>query len=298
MPGAHHLPVSRLVVSLRRLAGRRCRRARAFPDLDLREYGLEPVRMQVVLGFVFVCLAGKPPPLEQMWAPFAGGVRAASVRGHGPARPLYLEHWDVDWKIAMDNYLESYHVPIGHPGLNRMFTPDYEDQVNVPAALPAASAGCASAPSSHWSERMYQRHVGRGDAQHLPEPQRRSWSFYSCCRISASTSFPSRWISSRCCRADRASALIRGAAFALPDERREMRIVRWLGNRINRQVSAEDEFLCRRVQRGLASQQLSSPGPLSRIENCMLEFHDLLRERIPEVRSAGAAGALRLEPAA
>lgn len=78
---------------------------------------------------------------------------------------------------------------------------------------------------------------------------------------------------------------IRGASFALPDERREMRIVRYLSARINRQVQREDKFLCRRVQLGLASASYE-PGPLSRLENCMLEFHQLLRERIPEVRQA------------
>jgi len=76
---------------------------------------------------------------------------------------------------------------------------------------------------------------------------------------------------------------IRGASFALPDERREMRIVRYLSGRINRQVQREDEFLCRRVQLGLASASYE-PGPLSRLENCMYEFHQLLRERIPELR--------------
>jgi hypothetical protein len=41
------------------------------------------------------------------------------------------------------------------------------------------------------------------------------------------------------------------------------------------------------VQQGLASGSYE-PGPLSRLENCMLEFHELLRERIPEVRQASA----------
>ena len=77
--------------------------------------------------------------------------------------------------------------------------------------------------------------------------------------------------------------MIRGQSFALPDERREMRIARYLSARINRQVQREDEFLCRRVQQGLASGSYE-PGPLSRLENCMFEFHEVLRERIPELR--------------
>ena len=39
----------------------------------------------------------------------------------------------------MDNYLESYHVPIGHPGLYRMFTPDYEDVASVPGVARGVS---------------------------------------------------------------------------------------------------------------------------------------------------------------
>jgi hypothetical protein len=66
-----------------------------------------------------------------------------------------------------------------------------------------------------------------------------------------------------------------------------MRIARYLSTRILRQVQREDEFLCTRVQQGLASGSYE-PGPLSKLENCMLEFHDMLRERIPEVRLTSA----------
>lgn len=48
-------------------------------------------------------------------------------------------------------------------------------------------------------------------------------------------------------------------------------------------MQREDEFLCKRVQRGLASPSYE-PGPLSTLEGWMLEFHDLLRTKIPEVR--------------
>ena len=80
---------------------------------------------------------------------------------------------------------------------------------------------------------------------------------------------------------------IRGALFGLPDARREMRVCRYLSNRINNQVNREDRQLCERVQRGLASSSYQ-PGPLSSLESWMLEAHDRLRECIPEVRSANA----------
>ena len=71
----------------------------------------------------------------------------------------------------------------------------------------------------------------------------------------------------------------------MPDERREMRAIRYLSSRINTQVNNEDKWLCGRVQRGLASGSYR-PGPLSRLEGYMHEFHNLLRERIPEFRLA------------
>jgi phenylpropionate dioxygenase-like ring-hydroxylating dioxygenase large terminal subunit len=81
--------------------------------------------------------------------------------------------------------------------------------------------------------------------------------------------------------------IVRGAVFGLPDERREMRAIRYLSARINTQVNEEDKWLCGRVQRGLASASYK-PGPLSQLERWMLEFHNLLRERIPEFSLASA----------
>src|ERR1700746_571994 len=42
----------------------------SFPGLDLREHSLDAVRMEVALGFVWVCLAkDAPPPPSAVWAP-------------------------------------------------------------------------------------------------------------------------------------------------------------------------------------------------------------------------------------
>jgi phenylpropionate dioxygenase-like ring-hydroxylating dioxygenase large terminal subunit len=78
---------------------------------------------------------------------------------------------------------------------------------------------------------------------------------------------------------------IRGGTYGRPDSRREMRVLRYLNARINRQVQREDDNLCRRVQRGLES-NFYQPGPLSTHEVCILQFHDLIRERIPATLQA------------
>jgi phenylpropionate dioxygenase-like ring-hydroxylating dioxygenase large terminal subunit len=258
----------------------------SFPGLDRREYGLKPVRVDTMLGFVFVCLAGDPPPPSRMWGPLLDELAPYRFEDLVPIAPMYYEEWDVDWKIAMDNYLESYHVPVGHPGLNRLFTPDFHDQRAVPGIARGIS-WLREQPSSNWSERIYQAHVARVTEPNLPEPNRRSWRFYSCLPNLGIDIMPEQVDFFQVLPRGPGKALIRGASFGVPDERREMRLMRYLGNRINMAVNAEDRWLCERVQRGLRSSSYT-PGPLSEIETWMLEFHDLLRARIPEIALAQA----------
>src|SRR5258708_4257186 len=104
----------------------------SFPGLDPAEHGLRPVRTDIAFGFAFVCLAGHPPRVSTLWGTLAEELLPYRLPDLVPLAPISQETWNVDWKIAMDNYLESYHVPIGHPGLVRIFTPEYEDHASVP----------------------------------------------------------------------------------------------------------------------------------------------------------------------
>ncbi len=258
----------------------------SFPGIERLQWGLKPVRSQVAFGFVFVCLAGDPPPVAEIWGELAAELAPHRIADMQPVGPMYIEHWDCDWKLAMDNYLESYHVPIGHPGLFRMFTPDYEDQVLLPSGVARGISRLRERPSSRWSERLYQSLVVPTVVE-LPQEQRRRWSFYSMLPNIGIDIFPEQMDFFQVLPCGPGKCTIRGGSFAHPDSRREMRVLRYLGARINRQVQREDEFLCDRVQRGLGSRSYE-PGPLSRLESCMLQFHDLLRSRIPEVREPHA----------
>lgn len=257
--------------------------AESFPGLRLAEHALEAVRTEITLGFVWVCLAAEAPvPPSKQWAPIMDELAPYRFEDLFPTQPIYLDEWDVDWKLAMENYLESYHVPIGHPGLNRLFTPDYEDQRGVPGIARGISWMRETA-SSRWSERLYQKYVAEVTAPHLPEPNRRSWRFYSCLPNLGIDIMPEQVSFFQVLPRGPGKTVIRGAAFGMRDDRREMHLVRWLGNRLNMQVNKEDRLLCERLKHGIADSAYR-PGPLSEIEGWMLEFHELLRERIPEMR--------------
>lgn len=261
-----------------------------FIGLDRGSHSLKPIPIQILFGFVFVAFAGDPAPLAETWQPFLEEIAPYRVEDMVPLGPITLEDWDVDWKLAMDNYLESYHVPIGHPGLNRMFTPDYDDQ----AAAPSIARGISwlrEQESSRWSERMYQRLVGRVAAD-LPEAYRRSWRFYSALPNLGIDLYPEQMDFFQVIPRGPGRCTIRSGLFGRPDSSDVSRAVRFLGSRISTQVNAEDRWLCARVQRGLASSSYR-PGPLSSIERWMSEFHDLLRGRIPEFHLADAPSHFR-----
>lgn len=255
----------------------------SFPELDRSLNGLRPIKVDVAFGFVFVAITGNPRPVREVWGELGDELSPYRFEDMEALTPISFEHWDVDWKIVMDNYLESYHVPIGHPGLNRLFTPDYDDQRGVPGIARGAS-WFREQPSSRWMERTYQKMIG-GLTQHLPEPNRRCWRFYSMLPNLGIDVMPDQMDFFQILPNGPGKSIIRGAVYGLPDSRREMRIARFLSDRINRQTNREDTWLCERVQRGLQSSSYV-PGRLSTLERWMLEFHELLRTRIPEVRLA------------
>jgi phenylpropionate dioxygenase-like ring-hydroxylating dioxygenase large terminal subunit len=258
----------------------------SFPGLDRSTHGLRPVRVNIAFGFVFVCLAGDPPPPAQSWGHLAERFAVYRTQEMVPMGPISEEVWPVDWKIAMDNYLESYHVPIGHPGLYRMFTPDYDDQESLPGGIACGTSWMREQESPRWSERLYQRMIGRV-ATHLPEEVRRCWRFFSALPNLGIDIYPDQMDFFQLLPDGPGRCRVRGGVFGLPDARREMRAVRYLSSRINAAVNNEDRWLCTRVQRGLASSSYK-PGPLSQLERWMLDFHNLLRERIPEFKLESA----------
>ncbi len=88
-------------------------------DIKREELGLIEVRSHQWLGVVFVNLDGQAPAFEDAavqllarWAEFGHPVY------HGGAESSFKLALDCNWKLAVENYCESYHLPWIHPGLN------------------------------------------------------------------------------------------------------------------------------------------------------------------------------------
>lgn len=101
------------------------------PEFDRSNYGLLPVRSEVWMGLVFVNLSGAAPdfdshvaPLAARWASFAG----ARLYHTGPDATITFT-LEANWKLAVENYCEAYHLPWVHPALNSYSR--LEDHYNI-----------------------------------------------------------------------------------------------------------------------------------------------------------------------
>ncbi len=105
--------------------------ADTHPDFDPTPYGLAEVRAHEWLGVVFVNLDGQAAPFEtanaailERWAEFAD---APLVHTGADCRLAY--DLATNWKLAVENYCEAYHLPWVHPSLNSYSR--LEDHYNI-----------------------------------------------------------------------------------------------------------------------------------------------------------------------
>jgi phenylpropionate dioxygenase-like ring-hydroxylating dioxygenase large terminal subunit len=254
--------------------------ARADYAMDPAAHGLAPVDIETWRGFVFVRLRDDGGPgVAAMMAPYDDEIAPYRFEDLRTISPVRLRERPVNWKNVGDNYSDGLHIPVAHPGLTRLFGKSYA--IEAQPHVDKMSGYLADRPSRNPSEAFYQRHLPR--AEHLPDANQRLWRYYKLWPNQAFDLYPDQvdfmqWLPLSPTRCE-----LREMAFALPDDRREMKLVRYANWRINRMVNAEDSWLITRIQRGMASESYTV-GPLGRSEVCLRGFARKIRDRIPEAR--------------
>ena len=251
----------------------------SFPDLDTSCLGLKAVTLEVFLGFVFVRLRDNGGlSVAQMWQPYREELERHRLSDMQPLTAIGEDIWDCNWKTAVDNNLECYHIPMGHPGLNRMFGTDYDisvEETGVSRGISRFKAQLSSEPS----EREYQERVV-DVATHLPEEMRKAWLFYAMLPNLGVDVYPDSMDFFQILPIGPQQCVARWCIYALPDKRAEMQALRRLNWKISGKVMEEDQVLSRRVQQGVRSYAYE-PGPLSEHEICLRQFHDSIRQALP-----------------
>lgn len=99
-------------------------------SIDKDKLGLYTIACAVWLGVIFVNISGTALPFEQytadlrkQWSEFE------SLELHGDPQSSFELKVNTNWKLAVENYCESYHLPWIHPGLNSYSK--LEDHYNI-----------------------------------------------------------------------------------------------------------------------------------------------------------------------
>ena len=100
------------------------------PDVDRATLGLIEIRSHIWRDVVWVNVDGQAPefevamkPVMERWAEFERPLY------HGGADSKFVLSLKSNWKLAVENYCESYHLPWVHPGLNSYSR--LEDHYNI-----------------------------------------------------------------------------------------------------------------------------------------------------------------------
>lgn len=253
---------------------------REFPDFRLEDYPLLPVEHEVWHGFIFIRLEDHGGPrVTDMMAPYAQEIEPYRMAELRPLGRVTLRPRAVNWKNVGDNYSDSLHINVAHPGLTRLFGQGYG--LEAREWVDKMWGRLIDPPSKNRSERFYQTYLP--PVPHLPPERQRLWTYFKLWPNQAFDIYPDQIDFMQWIPVSPTECLIREIAYVHADDRREMRAVRYANWRINRQVSIEDKALIERVQQGMGSRAYIT-GPLGRNEVSLRSFARRMRSLIPESR--------------
>jgi phenylpropionate dioxygenase-like ring-hydroxylating dioxygenase large terminal subunit len=249
----------------------------SYSGLDTARHGLATLEHEVFLGFVFVRFAPGLPSVREMAAPYMSELTPYRMDELVPMGRVSLRPRAVNWKNVADNFSDGLHINVAHPGLTRLFGKGYG--IEARTWIDKMWGVMREVPSSNWSERCYQHFLPT--VAHLPPERQRLWLYFKLWPNVAFDIYPDQIDFMQFVPLSPTQTMIREIAYVHPDNRREMRVARYLNWRINRRVSLEDRRLIERVQAGMASSSYSC-GPLGDGEVCLRSFARRMRTLIPE----------------
>lgn len=265
-----------------------------FPEFDRADSGLHPVQVEVFNGLIFVRIAGEGPSVADYFGHTTEIFEKYDVANYERIFEPLDEIWDVNWKLVWDNYLENYHIPVGHPGLHRLVVENDEHQ-DLANGVTYGTFLIRENLSSVAEERAYQQQIHHAD-QRVPEELRGRWVQFSVEPNLGIDLYPEMLDVFQAIPLSPNKTLVRTLFYGHKNPTAEEVEVRRLNRLINDSITEEDRLLCERVQKGLQTHAYS-PGPLSSQESLVFAFHEMVRETLPvaALKQAPATGSLMAE---
>lgn len=260
-----------------------------FVDFDESQNGLVPVEMEIFQGFIFVRLkAVDGPSVADQFAPYLEELKPYRFEELEPMARVVMRPRKVNWKQIADNYVDALHIPIAHPGLSALVGNSYGVEVGGKGGyIHKMWSDVRKTRKNTLSNRLYDQILPTMD--HLSADKQRHWVYYRLWPNLAFDVYPEQMDFMQFIPISATTTMIRELPYALPDDRREVQIARYLNWRINRQVNAEDTDLISRVQDGMGTSGYSS-GPLAKTEVCLIDSAEKIRTAMPVSRLSQKPG--------
>ena len=251
-----------------------------FENLDLKDHGLRIVEQEVFKGFVFAkVLPSDVPSVRQQFEPYLAEIEPYRFEDLEPLGRVTLRPREVNWKQIADNYVDAMHISVAHPGLSNLVGASYDLEVSCNGGfVHRMSADLTVSRKNMLSNVLYKKYLPRVD--HLPTERQWQWTYYRLWPNLAFDVYPDQMDFMQFIPINASTTMIREIPFALKDDRREMKVARYLNWRINREVNSEDTRLIKWVQEGMQTSAFQS-GPLAKSEICLIDSAEKIRQAIP-----------------
>lgn len=251
-----------------------------FIDFNKNNHQLKSVEMEIFQGFIFVKLIESDvPTVNSQFAPYLNEIEQYKLNEMEPLGRITMRPRNVNWKQIADNYVDTLHIPVAHPGLSGLLGKSYGAEVSPNNGYVHKMWGDGkNLRENNISNRLYDKYLPYMD--HLPKNKQRYWVYFRLWPNLAFDIYPEQMDFMQFIPIDAKTTMIREIAYALPDDRRETKAAQYLNWRINRQVNNEDTKLINLVQEGMNTNYFKS-GPLASSEVCLIDSANKIREAIP-----------------
>ncbi|MEM9463845.1 MAG: aromatic ring-hydroxylating dioxygenase subunit alpha [Actinomycetota bacterium] len=246
-------------------------------DVDRADHGLPTYRAELWHGLVFVSMGDGPTVAERL-AHLEPIVRDAGIADlHHWTGQRSEEVWECNWKLAMANAMESYHLFQVHPETLEPYTPTADAYYLLGSADGTATGGRSSSGEDYTLLSLPPNLVAVVSDGNL------LWQAVQ----------PIEWNRTR---------IITGGAYPHPSPEHSTGIGRLLGLAADAATSLvpdflpEDKAICERGQAAATGD--FEPGPLVPMEQVVGDFHHFLNRHlhgapVPPVRTSAEVGIAR-----
>jgi phenylpropionate dioxygenase-like ring-hydroxylating dioxygenase large terminal subunit len=235
-----------------------------FDALGHSDLALATVAVAQWSGLVFVALDTPERSLaEALGTAQLDWPDAASLRRLGEPRVVHVA---ADWKLACELLLDEVHWSIARPVLKprviapAAFVPSGDDALVAAASLPQEQ------PEMQWPERAYARLLRWSVPVTTPARMLFAWP-----NLLLDTT-PDGLTAMQVLPRSTGACTLRVCRYGRPDATREMRLLRYLHDRVLRRTLREDRRVLERVQQGLANVEPSHAPPLAESERALQWF--------------------------